>query len=66
LEFNIPFQHKYGYIRDDSITSTKWSLISTSREIPYRPTVAATTIYSAPNPALPLFPLRADCRRGAL
>jgi len=22
LEFNVPFQHKYGYIRDEQCTST--------------------------------------------
>jgi len=24
LEFNIPFQHKYGYIRDEGIRSKNW------------------------------------------
>jgi len=24
LEFNVPFQHKYGYIRDDTVTSTTY------------------------------------------
>ena len=23
LEFNVPFQHKYGYIRDESATGSK-------------------------------------------
>jgi len=23
LEFNVPFQHKYGYIRDEQITLAK-------------------------------------------
>jgi len=26
LEFNVPFQHKYGYIRDDAI----WDIMTTT------------------------------------
>jgi len=26
LEFNIPFQHKYGYIRDENNGKMKWDL----------------------------------------
>jgi len=24
LEFNVPFQHKYGYIRDEQDVGNKW------------------------------------------
>jgi len=30
LEFNVPFQHKYGYIRDEDVRSM-WLLSSKSR-----------------------------------
>jgi len=31
LEFNVPFQHKYGYIRDEKVRDGKLSVPSEGR-----------------------------------
>jgi len=34
LEFNVPFQHKYGYIRDENLHGRRvWSLARTSLKV---------------------------------
>jgi len=39
LEFNVPFQHKYGYIRDEALLGAVDSLKSES-EVAKKPVVA--------------------------
>jgi len=41
LEFNIPFQHKYGYIRDDSVIEMGITYVA-RRLSPTLPTAADT------------------------
>jgi len=36
LEFNVPFQHKYGYIRDETFMIDVVSVIKLTMQIRYR------------------------------
>jgi len=57
LEFNIPFQHKYGYIRDESGSSISWTMCKSfaprSRQItmpaPHHSIFTSRMLFLTPN-----------------